>query len=102
MPAPNSPGHPQQHRNALGETCWINKYSEDAPGHVFFMSSFRYQTPHSLRSDASITELIFVKNDLFEKPLLKTHALAGSAREAGGVLEGPAVLRDCRGAPSSV
>lgn len=68
MPAPDSAAHPWQHHHAPSETSWINKYSRDAPGHVFFMSSFCYWEPHPLRRlDASGTEVIFIVNNLLEK-----------------------------------
>lgn len=71
VPAPDSAAHPWQHHDALSETCWINKYSRDAPGHVFFMSLFCYWEPHPLRRlDASGTEVIFIVNNLLENPIL--------------------------------
>lgn len=70
-PAPDSAAHPRQLFNATSEVCWINKYSRDTPGYVSFMSSLCYQKQHPLRgSDASITEIIFVMNNLFEKRVL--------------------------------
>lgn len=70
-PASGSAAHPRQLFNATSEVCWINKYSRDTPGYVFFMSSLCYQKRHPLRgSDASITEIIFVMNNLFEKRVL--------------------------------
>lgn len=71
MPAPDSAAHPWQHHDAPSETCWINKYSRDASGHVFFMSLFCYWEPHPLRRlDASGTEVIFIVNNLLENPIL--------------------------------
>lgn len=68
VPAPDSAAHPWQRHNTPSETCWINKYSRDAPGHVFFMSSFCYWERHPLRRlDASGTEVIFIVNNLLEK-----------------------------------
>lgn len=70
-PASDSAAHPRQLFNATSEVCWINKYSRDTPGYVSFMSSLCYQKRHPLRgSDASITEIIFVMNNLFEKQVL--------------------------------
>lgn len=93
VPVPDSTAHPQQRCKALSETCWINKYSRDTPGHVFFMSSFRYQKPHPLRrSDASVTEVTFIMNNLFEKLVLiisvkeMQFGFLCSVAEAGGML----------------
>lgn len=81
VPAPDSAAHPWQHHNALSETCWINKYSRDTPGHVFFMSLFCYWEMHPLRRlDASGTEVIFIVNNLLEKLALNISTHLGSLK----------------------
>ena len=86
-----------------GKAGWVNKYSKDAPGHVFFMSSFRYQKLHPLRrSNASVTEVIFAMNDLFEKLVLIISVMerqlgslrGGGRRDAAGTRGS----QGCRGA----
>lgn len=99
-PASDGSAHPRQLFNATSEVCWINKYSRDTPGYVSFMSSLCYQKRHPLRgSDASITEIIFVMNNLFEKRVLiisrknskkKQPGLLCSAAGVGGMLQGQA------------
>lgn len=61
------------------------------------MSSFYYQKPHPLRrSGATVTEVIFIMSNLFEKLLqvvsVKETQFGSlrSAAEAGGMLEGAA------------